>query len=367
VATLKQKIQLLRGLIDGEVAYRGPLYVQINPTNVCNLHCYGCRFHSSEVSGVSPTAGSMRCMPLDLVATLCEQLRRVGTREAIICGEGESLLYPHWHELVSSLKRAGLYVQLLTNGTLLDQSTAALLLDSGLDVLYVSLWATSEEEYAKSYPGTDPEYFRRTLAGIKLVTGLKAKRQAPSPTVILAGPLNRYNYTSIDERIALAHEAGCNGVRFTPFKDHMGEFAQVSVPVEQIGKVRDDLARSKRMLESLSLTHNLEQALLRYRLGREIWRHVPCYTGWFHSHISFNGSVKPCGSCPAPLGNLNESSFEEIWNGPEYRAFRAKGLTTRGLASLRQQCDCDWCCRALDSYAVHRYFRWIAPLLGRTA
>jgi MoaA/NifB/PqqE/SkfB family radical SAM enzyme len=366
MATLRQQVQLLRGLIDGEIAYTGPFYVQVNPTNLCNLQCQGCRYHSSKIRGLSPTDGDMRYMPLELVERLCEELPSVGTREATICGEGESLLYPHWFDMVSAFKRAGLYVQLFTNGTLLDQSTAELLLDSGLDVLNVSLWATSADEYAKCYPGTDPDNFRRTLEGIRLVTGLKAKRQMPLPTVILAGPLNRHNYKSIGRRIALAHEVGCDGVRFAPFVDWTGEFTSATVPAGEIETVCEDLSKSKRVLESLCLSHNVEEALFRYKLGSDVWRHVPCYAGWFYAHISFDGQVKSCGSCTTPLGNLNESSFEDIWNGPEYRAFRAKCLTMTGQASLHRECDCSWCCHAKDSHKIQRYIRWIAPLLGRT-
>ena len=367
MATFRQKVQLLRGLIDGEIAHSGPFYVQVNPTSLCNLRCYGCRYHSSKMVGVSPAVGDIKYMPVELVEALCEELPRLGTREATICGEGESLLHPHWFEMVSAFKRAGLYVQFFTNGTLIDDSTASLLLDSGLDVLNVSLWANSTEEYAKCYPGADPENFRRTLDGIKLVSRLKAKRQTPLPTVILTGPLNRYNYKSIAKKIALAHEVGCNGVRFAPFVDWTGEFASAALSAGEIDTVCEDLGQSKRLLKSLSLSHNLDEALLRYRLRKEVWLHVPCYAGWFYAHISFDGTVKPCGSCPTPLGNLNESSFEAVWNGPRYRAFRAKGLTTRGLASLREQCDCGWCCYAKDSCQVHRYFRWIAPLLRRAS
>jgi MoaA/NifB/PqqE/SkfB family radical SAM enzyme len=367
MATLKQKVQLLRGLIDGEVARTGPFYVQVNPTNLCNLQCQGCRYHSSKMRGISPTAGDMRYMPFELVEKLCEELPRVGTREATICGEGESLMYPRWFDMVSAFKRAGLYVQLFTNGTLLDESTASLLLDSGLDVLNVSLWATSEEEYVKCYPGTDPKNFGKTLDGIEVVTRLKAERRTPLPAVVLAGPLNRHNCKSIDKRIALAHERGCNGVRFSPFVDWTGEFASDTVPLEETDTVCQELANSRAALESLSLSHNLDEALLRYRFGGEVWHHVPCYAGWFYAHISFDGQIRTCGSCPTPVGNLSERSFEDIWNGPEYRAFRAKGLTTTGLVSLHEQCDCSWCCYAKDSHKVYRYFRWIAPLLGRTA
>ena len=367
MATLKQKVQLLRGLVDGEMAHTGPFYVQVNPTNLCNLQCQGCRYHSSKTRGLSPTVGDRRYMPVELVEKLCEELPAVGTREATICGEGESLLYPHWFEMVSAFKRAGLYVQLFTNGTLLDESTASLLLDSGLDVLNLSMWATSPEEYVKCYPGTDPENFGKALDGIEAVTRLKAKRQTRLPAVILTGPLNRHNYKSIARRIALAHERGCDGVRFAPFVDIGGEFASHDVPPGEIDTMCQELANSRTVLESLSLSHNLDEALLRFSLGREVWHHVPCYASWFYSHIGFDGQVRPCGTCLAPLGNLNESSLKDLWNGPEYRAFRAKGLTTSGLASLREQCDCSWCSYAKDSHKVYRYFRWIAPLLGRTA
>jgi MoaA/NifB/PqqE/SkfB family radical SAM enzyme len=192
--------------------------------------------------------------------------------------------------------------------------------------------------------------------------------QSPSvPTVILAGPLNRHNYKSIDRRIALAHEVACDGVRFAPFVDWTGEFTSATVPAGEIETACEELANSRTVLESLSLSHNLDEALFRFKLGSEVWHHVPCYAGWFHAHISFDGQVKPCGSCPTPLGNLHESSFEDIWNGPKYRAFRAKCLTMTGQASLHHQCDCSWCCHAKDSHKVQRYIRWIAPLLRRTA
>lgn len=367
MATLKEKIQLLRSLVGGEAAYNAPFYVQINPTNVCNLQCFGCVYHSSQMRGVSPTIGNETYMPLRLVERLCEELPAMGTREVTICGEGEPLLHPHWLEMVTAFKRAGLHVELFTNGTLLDSSASAGLLAAGLDVLYVSLWATSQEEYAKCYPGTDPDNLRRTLEGIRLVSGLKAKHHSPLPAVVLAGPFHRHNYRGIDRRIALAHELGCDGIRFSPFVDSTGEFASATIPGEEIETLSEELANSRMLLESYSLGHNLDEALRRFGFGREVWNHVPCYIGWLHSHISFDGQVKPCGSCPIPLGNLNESSFEEVWNGPGYRAFRAKALTVAGQAALHHQCDCHWCCHAKDSYKVQRYMRWIAPLLGRPA
>jgi MoaA/NifB/PqqE/SkfB family radical SAM enzyme len=269
--------------------------------------------------------------------------------------------------MVSAFKRAGLRVQLFTNGTLLDESIASRLLDSGLDMLNVSMWATSTEEYEKCYPGTDPAYFEKALDGIEAVTKLKAERKARLPVVIMTGPITRHNYKSMARRITLAHERGCNRVRFAPFLDVGGEFASDNVPPGEIDALCEELAASRAVIESLSLSHNLDQALLRFRLGRDVWHSVPCYASWFYTHISFDGQIKPCGPCAVTLGNLNDASLEEVWNGPEYRAFRANAVSPGGMASLQGQCDCSWCCHVDDSYEVQRIFRWIAPLLGRTA
>ena len=229
----------------------------------------------------------------------------------------------------------------------------------------MSLWASSTEEYTKCYPGVKPENFQKTLNSIKIVANLKAEWQASLPNVILTGPINLYNYKSIDKKITMAHELGCDGVAFTPYKHWKGEFASAALSAEEIDILCKDLVQTKKLLESLSLHHNIDALLLQYRLGEEAWVKMPCYAGWFHTRIRFDGTVMPCCRCYLPLGNLNESSFEEIWNGPEYRAFRVKSMMTKGLVSLSQYCDCSWCSIAKDNFQAHRFFRWIAPLLGR--
>ncbi|HEM61682.1 MAG TPA: radical SAM protein, partial [Chloroflexi bacterium] len=138
-------MQLLRGLIDGQRAYGGPFYVELSITTLCNQSCLGCPYHSSvNRSLLYPSAGTDH-MPLRQIEKLSEELRRLGTREIIITGQGEPFLHPRLFDIVSLFKRAGFCVHLFTNGTLLDETNAGQLIDSGLDILRVSLWAASPE------------------------------------------------------------------------------------------------------------------------------------------------------------------------------------------------------------------------------
>ncbi|MFN3555783.1 MAG: radical SAM protein [Bacteroidales bacterium] len=52
---------------------------------------------------------------------------------------------------------------------------------------------------------------------------------------------------------------------------------------------------------------------------------IPCHFPWTSVYLAPNGSVKHCCNTNiSSLGNLNESSFAEIWNGDSYKFVREK-------------------------------------------
>ena len=51
-----------------------------------------------------------------------------------------------------------------------------------------------------------------------------------------------------------------------------------------------------------------------------------CLMPWIHYHVSDNGKAKACCIANIPYGNVNENSFEEIWNGKPIQELRTKFL-----------------------------------------
>ena len=51
-----------------------------------------------------------------------------------------------------------------------------------------------------------------------------------------------------------------------------------------------------------------------------------CPLPWWDTYIDVDGAVRPCCAWPVhdPMGNLNEQSFEAIWNGEKYRELRRR-------------------------------------------
>jgi MoaA/NifB/PqqE/SkfB family radical SAM enzyme len=359
---LSKKIQLLRGLVNGETAFTGPFFVNVDITRRCNLACLGCQYHSSENRKELHNNYNIDQIPMDLVNKLCSDLIHLNTHEVFLLGQGEPLLHPQIAEIISAFKQIGCLVQLFTNGTLINESKARMLVGSGLDVIRVSLWATNEKEYKKCYPGINPENMQRTFEGIRSVHIMRKKQGRTHPQIFLTTPLNRHNWRSVTERVHLASDLGCDGVMFDVYQ-HWGEFKSDALSNHEISELCKRLSKLRVELRRLSLKQNIDEILLRYRLGERAWRSLPCYAGWFHTRVHVDGRILPCGACTLVLGNLNKNSLMNIWNGSAYRSFRKKMLNHRGSATFRSHCHCDWCCLGKSNFRIHRFFRWIHPVL----
>lgn len=66
-----------------------------------------------------------------------------------------------------------------------------------------------------------------------------------------------------------------------------------------------------------------------------------CVMPWVHFHVTQNGNVAPCCQAPwdkaASLGNINEASIPEIWNGEPMRKLR-KTMLAGKIDSRCQRC-----------------------------
>ena len=358
----RQKTRLLAGLIDGEAARGGPVYVSVDVTRRCNLRCVGCRFHSPHASLPSPGDQSVRDMDLGMFGRLCVELERLGTGSMLLLGEGEPLLHPSILEMIAIARRAGFYVTLFTNGTMLDRDRIAALIGSGLDNLQVSLWASSRDEYAVSYPGTDPAMFDRVVAALQQFAARKAEAGSRTPRVVLHSTMTRFNARSAVTLADLAIRAHCDGLSLWPLRTVKGQVEPMAVAQDAEQDLLGSLTAVRQRLDGLSLEHNVGQLELSYRVGREVWRKYPCYIGWIHSKIRADGTVVPCSDCDLVLGSLGGTGFTEIWNGAPYRQFRRQARTRAGLSALAGSCDCGFCCHLENNTRVHRFARWLPPL-----
>lgn len=366
MATFYEKMKLLKGLLSGDVAYTGPFFVNVDLTSRCNLQCIGCRFHSPLLNEPSPRdICDIEDMPLSFFERLCKELKTIGTKSITLTGEGEPFLHPFLSDIISEAKRGGFHVTLVTNGTLLNKSIIEHLINSRLDILKVSLWAGTPREYEKNYPETKLIFLSKVTKGLKLLADLKTEQNSKFPFVVLHYPINRYNYKTIDAMVDLAHATGSNALSFSPFKTFRGKFDSLALTQDDEKIVRNSLLKINERSNSLSVKYNIKEVIQRYDIGADVWQKLPCYIAWLHARVLVDGTVFACHRSNLSMGNLNENSLYEIWNGSAYRKFRRKATNLKGLASLSENCDCNFCGFIINNVDIHKLFKWFSPFVHK--
>jgi MoaA/NifB/PqqE/SkfB family radical SAM enzyme len=360
-----EKWGLLRGLLSGETAYVGPFAVTVDVTRRCNLRCIGCQSHSPHLNPPAPREAAVDDLDAGMFADLCRELKAIGTGTLVFCGEGEPMLHPRLFDLIAMAKATGARVVLLTNGTLLDQARMQALVDSRLDVLRVSLWGSSAEEFENNYPGSNPEYLSRIGVRLHEFAAVKEARRSLLPRIALHLVINRHNCRKIASFVDLAIEARVNAVSSSPLRSGFGGLASIALSKEEERLVKDSLRQAERRLRSCGVDHNIGETIRRYDIGEEVRRKVSCYIAWIHPRIRVDGTVQPCAPCTCAMGSLREQSLREIWNGPGYRSFRKKALSPSSSSFIDENCDCSYCCHVIDNSRIHRLYKWLAPLARR--
>jgi MoaA/NifB/PqqE/SkfB family radical SAM enzyme len=359
---IRNRIRLLRGLWSREYAYTAPVSVTIDVTRRCNLRCSGCPSHSPHLDTPLPVLSGTGDFDVDMFGKLCGELKSMGSENMIFSGDGEPLLHPRLLDLIGLARGAGLRTVLLTNGTLFTPENVRSLIDSGLNLVRVSLWATTPEEYEKNYPGTNPRFLQSALSGLSLLASTRAARDGASLRVTLLTVLNRINCRAVDSFVSIAIQARAGGMLFAQMRTLNGRLAGLALSREEEAAVIGDLRRAGERLRSAGLNHNIEETIRRFEIGEAVRAKIPCYIAWLHPCIKVDGAVLPCGPCAQPVGSLRERSFREIWNGAGYREFRQRLSDPAEAAYIDQHCDCTFCCHVPTNENVHRYYRWLSPL-----
>jgi MoaA/NifB/PqqE/SkfB family radical SAM enzyme len=166
-------------------------------------------------------------------------------------------------------------------------------------------------------------------------------RKSPlKPEIVLYTVVMRHNAGEAEEMIRLALDIGAAGVWWNPMALPAERLRDRLLTPEQIARFKSEmpaLAKKYRdrcapwQREVLDFVDFLEK-IGNSRASEGIYHSdiidtIPCCAGWILTRILSDGSVVPC--CRAGgfvLGNINQSSFREVWLSAAYQDFRKKAL-----------------------------------------
>lgn len=268
-----------------------PQEVVVELTNHCNLACVMCPQKSMRrIKGM---------MEERLYRKVIDEIS--GSSELVyLFGTGESLIHPKLDAFIAYAAEKQLYTVLSTNGMLMDEDMARMLLSSRLDYLIVALDGGTKETYENiRIKGNFDVLVRNIKTLLNLKRSLNSKTNICLQMIYM--PENDQEITLFRSLFTEMELRGVNQFRFKP----------------------------------LYKTYNLERTFVR--------KTRPCYWLWNMMSIYWNGEVSLCcmdSDAIHILGNVEKQSVEEVWNSDKLMKIRemSKNLNYKEL-TLCNTCD----------------------------
>jgi radical SAM protein with 4Fe4S-binding SPASM domain len=283
-----------------------PIAVGIELTNHCNLRCPECNSGSGLMTR---SRGYMTTILFEKsIRELSPYLYNIN-----LYFQGESMMHPQFFRILASCRNIN--STLSTNGHFLSGENAEKIVRSGLKKLVISLDGMDKASYSSYRVNGD---FDLVTEGIKNIA--EAKRLNSSQLkVVIQFLVNRNNENQI--RAAKKYADGMNAALHLKSMQIINEDSHESwLPV---------IIRYNRYKKN--------------GVGYEIKSNLPdrCARLWFNPVITWDGKVIPCcfdKDADYSMGDLNEESFADIWNGPKYRLFRKNLAARRSAISICRNC-----------------------------
>jgi len=206
----------LCGILNSPQAFSGPGIAQIDLTNNCNNDCLACWCHSPLLGEQRmPAAEKQKSLPGKIVYGVIDDLAQMGCREIVLAGSGEPLLHPDIGKILAQISARGIRGNLITNGTLLNETLIRQLVDGHIHTLTASIWAGSPEVYQKTHPSQKRGTFERLRRLLKLLQAYKAERRSWYPRLKICHVLMHPNAPDISNMVDLALEVEADELDLT--------------------------------------------------------------------------------------------------------------------------------------------------------
>ena len=299
-----------------------PLFLQIEPTILCNLECTFC---------INPF------LPRARTSLSLEKFQRIlsevpSTTKISLVGIGESFMNKELWAIIREARARGIQIGTTSNGTILTDRILQELVRSDLDWLNFSIDGATKATFEKLRPGA---VFEEMLGNVRRVVEAFGGRARPAIDIWFLS--NRENIQELPDMVDLVKSLGITklntqGVHYWGHPD-WHERVEEANTIDDLASV---LRETKRRADAAGVEFQ--------------WVNFPdpaaarsCKWPWKGAYITADGFVTPCcenGSDPERInfGNIFERSFTEIWNSEQYQQFRRALQSTESRPAICADC-----------------------------
>ncbi len=308
------------------MAFLRPLSLLCELTYRCNLQCPYC---------YNPLA--LRAYRDELATEQWERVlaeaAQLGVVQAHFSG-GEPTLRSDLAALVRAATGCGLYTNLITQGTFLDDALLDALLDSGLDHVQISIQAP-EAELADRIAGT--EVHERKVEALERV-------RAHDVALTLNCVLHRLNHDTIEDVIGFAERLGVRRLELANVQFYGWAYRNRTALMptrEQVCRGEAVVAAARERLRGvMEITYVLPDYFGDFP--------KPCMNGWGRQFMTVtpNGDVLPCPAAAAidtlHFDNVRDAPLGAIWRDSDaFQRYRGTAWMAEPCRSCERR-EVDW-------------------------
>jgi MoaA/NifB/PqqE/SkfB family radical SAM enzyme len=296
--------------------------VILMPHSACNCRCVMCDIWKDNKN--------LKQLSEDDVSGLLDALKKFGTRQVVMSG-GEALLNSNFFRLCELLKRARIKITVLSTGLSLKKNTPQLL--KWVDEIIVSLDGDEAlHDAIRNVPGA----FGKLKEGVENIKSLDPGFRITARTVI-----HRLNFRNWEAIINEAKIMNLDQVSFLPADVSSHAFNRQMAWTEpkqhEILLTENELPELEAIILRIIDQHEGDFAsgfiaespaklmeIYRYYAafyGLDAFPFKKCNAPWVSTVIEADGNVRPCFFHEV-IGNIRDSSLDEILNKPEAINFR---------------------------------------------
>jgi len=254
--------------------------------------------------------------------------------EEIVWSGGEVFLSKHFKKLfVEASQYKKIKHTVTTNGLLINEEWAELLSGANTQICY-SIDGVTKETYENLRKGGRFEDLLKSIA----VINRHRKSSAYRMRKILSFVVMRSNYMEMGKALDFAKEYGYDTVEFTPLNNYMHlENEDLFDRYDKETAVYMENMRDKVMEKSEEFNIEVQYELPVMKKGscqKEVSLNIGkatnsenelfCYMPWRWLSLIALGKAKAACYCPREIGDIADSSLEEIWNGKAMQEYRQK-------------------------------------------
>lgn len=274
----------------------GPSLVEISPSDACNHNCTHCMYaHTHQNAKLSYL----------IIDQVIKDLGEMGVPAVNWTGGGEPLMNRTLYDsdMLYKVKLQDIKQGLFTNGSLLTNPDHMYKILRTHEWVRFSLDAATPETYQAVH--NPSATFDTVLGNIREFLAMRDELESQT-TIGIGMVVNPQNYTEIEEFIQLGQSLGVDYVQVKPstFTNHGDYWLPISWEDEQF--------------------YNMTCCYTQYKWDDlfEEKQYDQCFAHYFVPYVGGDGKVYICPQLQGTewvLGNLNEESFQEVWNGNQRR------------------------------------------------